>query len=61
MLKERTGYYAEALYANTDTQRPSAHVFTSADHELRGPTKVPVGTWSHLAATYNGSTLRAVG
>ena len=57
VLKERTGYYAEALYANTDTQRPSAHVFTAADHDLRGPSKLPVGAWSHVAATYNGSTL----
>jgi fibronectin type 3 domain-containing protein len=57
VLKERTGYYAEALYANTDSQRPSGHVFTSGDHDLRGTSKLPVGAWSHLAATYNGSTL----
>src|SRR4051812_5787016 len=57
VLKERTGYYAEALYANTDTQRPSGHVFTTSDHDLRGTSKLPVAAWSHLAATYNGSTL----
>jgi fibronectin type 3 domain-containing protein len=57
VLKERTGYYAGALYASTDTNRPSAHVFTSGDHELRGPAQVPINTWTHLAATYSGSTL----
>jgi fibronectin type 3 domain-containing protein len=57
VLKERPSYYAAALYAGTDTNRPSAHVFTNSDHELRGPSQVPTGVWTHLAATYNGSTL----
>ena len=57
ILKERTGYYAGALYASTDTNRPSAHVFTAGDHEIRGPSQVPVGVWTHLAATYSGTTL----
>ena len=57
VLKERTGCYAGALYASTDNNRPSAHVYTSADHELRGPSQIPAGAWTHLAATYNGSTL----
>ena len=57
VLKERTGYYAEALYADTDTGKPSAHVYTSSDHELRGPSSLPVGSWSYVTATYNGSTL----
>jgi fibronectin type 3 domain-containing protein len=57
ILKERTGFYAEALYANTDGNRPSANVYTSGDHEQRGPAAVPVGAWTHLAATYNGATL----
>jgi hypothetical protein len=26
--------------------------------EVFGPTPLPVGTWSHLAATYDGATLR---
>ena len=60
ILKERTGFYAYALYGSTDNNRPSGHVFTNADRELRGPAALPVNAWSHLAATYNGSTLRAV-
>jgi hypothetical protein len=57
ILKERTGYYAYALYGNTDNNRPSAHVFSSADHDLRGTAALPVNAWTHLAATYNGTTL----
>jgi fibronectin type 3 domain-containing protein len=57
VFKERPGYYAAALYASTDTLKPSAHVFTNSDHEIRGPASVPTGVWTHLAATYNGSTL----
>jgi len=57
VFKERTGYYAEALYANTDNNRPSANVFTSGDNDLRGTAQLALGTWTHLAATYNGSAL----
>ena len=57
VLKERSGFYAHALYAATDTGRPSAHVYTSGDNELRGPAQLPLGAWTHLAGTYNGSTL----
>jgi fibronectin type 3 domain-containing protein len=57
ILKERSGFYAYALYASTDSNRPSGHVYTTADRELRGPSALPVNTWTHLAATYNGSTL----
>ena len=57
VLKERTGWYAYALYANTDSGRPSGHVFTTADHDLRGTGSLAVNAWTHLAVTYNGSVL----
>ncbi len=57
-LKERSGGLAYALYSNTDTGRPSGEVRTSTSNETRGPAALPSGTWSHLAATYDGSTLR---
>jgi predicted phage tail protein len=58
LMKERTGYYAAALYANTAPNRPSANVYTSGDNDLRGTTQVAIGAWTHLAATYDGTTLR---
>ena len=57
VFKERTGYYAGALYANTDGNRPSANVFTSADSEIRGTAQLTLNTWTHLAATYDGTVL----
>ena len=51
------GVVRRRAYAATDTSRPSAHVYTVGDHEIRGPSPVPVGAWTHLAATYDGSSL----
>ena len=49
-IKERLpGELAYALYANTDTTRPSGHVSTSQEFGLRGPAALPIGSWTHLA------------
>ena len=58
MLKEQGGNLIYALYSNTDTNRPSGHVFIAGDSETRGTVAVPVNTWTHLAVTFNGSMLR---
>jgi hypothetical protein len=48
-----------ALYANTDTTRPSAHVFTSSGESiLKGTSVLTLNAWNHVAATYDGTTLR---
>jgi fibronectin type 3 domain-containing protein len=54
LLKEGTGSLAYALYASTDTNRPS----TEIQAETRGPAALPASTWSHLSSTYDGATLR---
>src|SRR5262245_44994568 len=54
ILKERPGGLAYALYASSDTNRPSTE--TTAD--TRGTAALPNATWSHLASTYDGATLR---
>ena len=59
LLKEQPGQLAYALYAGTDTgSRPSAHVFTTGDLGLLGPSALPLSTWSHLAMTWDGLTVR---
>jgi hypothetical protein len=57
-FKERPGGLAYALYSNTDTGRPSVEVKTTSGSETRGTAALATGTWSHLAGTYDGTTLR---
>jgi hypothetical protein len=58
LLKEAPGGLAYALYAGEDAGRPSAHTYTSSELDTRGTAGLPLNTWSHLAATYDGATLR---
>jgi chitodextrinase len=57
VFKAGSGWYAAALYANTDTNRPSGDLFTNADKEVFGSSQLPLNVWTHLATTYNGSSL----
>jgi hypothetical protein len=59
LMKERPGHLVYGLYANTDTNRPSGEISTAgAVRNIRGTAQLPVGTWTHMAVTYDGSTLR---
>jgi RHS repeat-associated protein len=62
LIKERPGGEIYNLYANVDTDVPTVYVVSSADPglplDVRGPTALPLETWTHLAATFDGSHLR---
>jgi hypothetical protein len=59
MMKEQSGDLVYGLYANTDTNRPSGYAYVSgAERDARGTAQLPLNTWSHLATTYDGITLR---
>ncbi len=59
VIKEQPGQLVYALYAGTDTaSRPSGHVFTTSDRGMLAPTALPLNTWSHLAMTWDGLTMR---
>jgi Concanavalin A-like lectin/glucanases superfamily len=58
LLKERPGSLSYALYAATDNSRPQTEIAVSGQREARGPAALPVGVWTHLAATYDGATVR---
>jgi hypothetical protein len=57
-VKEQATGLVYGLYANTDSNRPSAHVFTTSETDVRGPAALAANTWTHLAMTYDGATLR---
>ncbi|MFB4265064.1 LamG-like jellyroll fold domain-containing protein [Nonomuraea sp. GTA35] len=58
VMKRHSGGLAYALSAGAPDQRPHARVHTTAAADLPGTAALPVNTWSHLAATYDGSLLR---
>jgi PKD repeat protein len=57
-VKETAGGLAWALYPAGDGGFPSGHAFTSAEQWARGTAVLPLNAWSHVATTYDGSTIR---
>jgi Concanavalin A-like lectin/glucanases superfamily/Domain of unknown function (DUF1929)/Bacterial Ig domain len=55
ILKERPSNLAYALYASTNTNKPNVE---APPVSLYGPSGLGANTWSHLAATSDGSTVR---
>ena len=53
LVKESVNRLSYALYA-----RPSGHVFTTAEHGLRGGSALRRDRWSHLAMTWDGLIIR---
>lgn len=59
ILKERPGALAYALYAHDNAPRPAVYVHAGgADVAALGGAGLPLNAWTHLAATYDGATLR---
>jgi hypothetical protein len=60
MIKEKgVNALAWGLYGNTDTSRPSANASTGGvEKDVRGTAQLAVNTWTHVAETYDGATLK---
>jgi hypothetical protein len=58
-LKERPGNLVYAIFANTGNNRPSGEIGTAGGNfDVRGTGQLPLNTWTHLAVTFDGVTLR---
>ena len=58
MLKEQPSNLIYSLYAGNGKGRAATDLFTTADRGLSGTTATPLNAWTHLAATYDGTTQR---
>jgi hypothetical protein len=58
VFKEQPASLIYALYAGDGTGRPATDVFTNADRGVSGSATTPLNAWTHLASTYDGTTLR---
>ena len=58
VLKERSGGIVYSLYANNAGDRPVGQVDIGGEQNAAGAAKLPLDTWTHLAATWDGATLR---
>jgi hypothetical protein len=62
LMKERPGELAYSLYAQSATNNPefdySSGTSTATEHNLPGGRQVATNAWTHLAATYDGATMR---
>ena len=58
VFKERTSGMLYSLYASNAGNRPVGQVFLGSERSAQGASAVPLNTWTHLATTWDGSTLR---
>jgi chitodextrinase len=60
IMKEQQGMLVYALYANGASAASHGEIYTSGGNDVAADSSsaVPTSTWTHLAVTYDGSTLR---
>ncbi len=57
MIKEGCGGLGYALYAS-GTARPGSYIATTAALASPAPRALATNTWTHVAVTYDGTTMR---
>jgi hypothetical protein len=58
LLKEQPGDLVYGLYASQGAGEIGGHIFTTSDLWTNTTSALPLNAWSHVSATYDGTTLR---
>jgi hypothetical protein len=58
LFKEQASHMTYALYASTRDARPTGQAYIGGERNAQATAGLPVNTWTHLATTYDGATLR---
>jgi hypothetical protein len=58
LTKDQTGGFSYSLLANTAANVPSANVFTTSALAAAGPASLALGTWTHVAETWDGASVK---
>jgi hypothetical protein len=58
LIKEQPNDLVYTLYAGNGAGRAATHIFTTADLGVSGTAATALNAWTHLASTYDGTTLR---
>jgi VCBS repeat-containing protein len=58
LMKNRSGGLAYSLLAGDAASLPAGYVRTTSDQNATGTTAIGINVWTHLAVTYDGTTLR---
>ena len=58
VIKQQATQLIYDLYANNKSGRPTGNVYNAKDNETQGAATLPLNTWTFLADTWDGTTLR---
>jgi hypothetical protein len=58
LYKEAPGGLSYALFVSDGGPRASVRINVNGQRQVSAPSALPLNTWSHVAATYDGATLR---
>jgi Concanavalin A-like lectin/glucanases superfamily/Bacterial Ig domain len=58
LFKERSGGVVYSLYANQSSGLPDGQVYIGGEQNATGSVQLPLATWTHLAVTFDGASLR---